>query len=135
MPGFVKNKKKKKCKNIVNLKEGLYINKCISYPLEFSPVPQTSSIICEIDCQQSYPNPYCQIQFTLKTIYKLRTHIFGISKRMNTTRTNPSTFKQMIPKTNLYNNYSSMFTVLFVSYSKFRIIYFLFYTFLYKDSY
>jgi hypothetical protein len=45
-----------------------------------------------------------------QAIYELRTNIFGMSKQINTTRTNSSTFEQMISKTNFKINYASKFT-------------------------
>ena len=45
-----------------------------------------------------------------QAIYELRTNIFGMSKQINVTRTNSSTFEQMISKTNFEINYASIFT-------------------------
>jgi hypothetical protein len=45
-----------------------------------------------------------------QTMSELRTNIFGMNKPIITTRTNSSTFEQMISKTNFNINYSSMFT-------------------------
>jgi hypothetical protein len=45
-----------------------------------------------------------------QAIYELGANIFGISKQINTTRTNSSTFEQMISKTNFKINYASKFT-------------------------
>ena len=44
-----------------------------------------------------------------QSIYKLRTNIFGMNKQINNTRTNSSTFEEMISKTNFKINYTSMF--------------------------
>ncbi len=42
-----------------------------------------------------------------EAMYELKKNIFGISKQINATRTNLSTFEQMISKTNFKFNYSS----------------------------
>ena len=54
-----------------------------------------------------------------QAIFQLRTDIYGMSKQINSTRTNSSTFEQMISKTNFKINYISMFIWLALALSAF----------------